>query len=355
MRYAQGGGLTPKKQAAREQLRLEAAERFARGEKTRDVARELRVGERQVEKWRRTWREGGAEALRSKGPMCVELLSPAQWERLVRELERGTLAHGWDEEQGWTLVRIRALIIRLFLVEYTVQGVWKLMRRHGWSPQVPARRALERDDASVERWRSEVGDGKATAAAQDAYICFEDEAGQGLRPPKGHTWAPRGRTPQVRVRGSNRGRVSVAGVVCYKSGERSRLFYRLHMYRGRKGEAKSFGWQDYRDLIVVAHNQLKAPVVWVWDNLNVHLVDELALFFMENEEWLTVFQLPSYAPELNPQEGIWSLVKRGLADFAAANLDHLSRIMKRKLKKIQYRPELIDGCLTETGLIMSAG
>lgn len=156
----------------------------------------------------------------------------------------------------------------------------------------------------------------------------------------------------VRVRGSNRGRVSVAGVVCFKSGERSRLIYRLHVYRGRRSEAKSFTWQDYRDLIVVAHNQLKAPAVWVWDNLNVHLVDELALFFVENEEWLTVFQLPSYAPELNPQEGIWSLVKHGLTDFAAANLDHLSRVMKRKLKKIQYRPELIDGCLTETGLIM---
>ncbi|MDJ0343957.1 transposase [Streptomyces sp. H10-C2] len=111
---------------------------------------------------------------------------------------------------------------------------------------------------------------------------------------------------------------------------------------------------SYRDLIVAAHNQLKTPVVWVWDNLNVHLVDELALFFVENEEWLTVFQLPSYAPELNPQEGVWSLVKRGLADFAAASLDHLSRIVKRKLKKVQYCPELIDGCLTESGLIMSA-
>ena len=159
----------------------------------------------------------------------------------------------------------------------------------------------------------------------------------------------------VRVRGANRGRVSVAGVVCYRSGERSRLFYRLHVYRERKDEVKSFVWQDYRDLIVVAHNQLKAPVVWVWDNLNVHLAEELALFFVENEEWLTVFQLPSYAPELNPQEGIWSMIKRGLADFAAANLDHLVRVMKRKLKKIQYRAELIDGCLTETGLIMSVG
>jgi transposase len=156
MRYAQEGALTPKKQAAREQVRLEAAERFARGEKTTDIAHEFRVGERQVEKWRRTWREGRAEALRSKGPVCVELLSPVQWECLVRELERGTLAHGWDGEKGWTLVRVRTLVIRLFGVEYTVQGVWELLRRHGWSPQVPARRALERDDAGVERWRGEV-------------------------------------------------------------------------------------------------------------------------------------------------------------------------------------------------------
>jgi transposase len=144
----------------------------------------------------------------------------------------------------------------------------------------------------------------------------------------------------------------VAGVVCFKRGERSCLFYRLHVYRGRKGEAKSFSWRDYRDLIVMTRIQLRAPVVWVWDNLNVHLVDELADFFEENKGWLTVFQLPSYAPELNPQEGVWSLMKRGLADFAAANLDHLAQVMKRKLRKIQYRPHLIDGCLTETGLIM---
>ncbi|MFJ9174944.1 helix-turn-helix domain-containing protein [Streptomyces sp. NPDC102360] len=63
MRHSQGGGLTPKRQAAREQLRLEAAERFARGEKTADGARELQVGERQVDRWRREWREGGMEAL----------------------------------------------------------------------------------------------------------------------------------------------------------------------------------------------------------------------------------------------------------------------------------------------------
>ncbi|MFC9912484.1 hypothetical protein [Streptomyces sp. NPDC127197] len=62
--------------------------------------------------------------------------------------------------------------------------------------------------------------------------------------------------------------------------------------------------------------------------------------------------MPSYAPELNPAEEIWSLLKRHLADFAAADLAHLTRVIKRKLKKIQYRPHLIDGCLPPTGLIM---
>ena len=53
---------------------------------------------------------------------------------------------------------------------------------------------------------------------------------------------------------------------------------------------------------------------------------------------------------MNPAEGTWSLLKRSMANFAAADLDGLVRIIKRKLKKIQYRPHLINGCLAATGL-----
>jgi hypothetical protein len=77
---------------------------------------------------------------------------------------------------------------------------------------------------------------------------------------------------------------------------------------------------------------------------------ELADFAEANQAWLRVFRLPAYTPDLNPAEGIWSLLKRSMANFAAANLDGLVRIVKRKLKKIQYRPHLIDGCLTGAGL-----
>jgi len=156
----------------------------------------------------------------------------------------------------------------------------------------------------------------------------------------------------VHVRAGGRGRVNIAGVVCFRSGHRSHLFYKLHVYHGRKGEPKTFGWSAYRDLIVWTHQQLHAPLVWCWDNLNVHLAQELFDFAEEHKEWLTVFQLPSYAPELNPTEGIWSPLKAALANFAAANLEHLVRVVKRRLKKIQYRPDLIDGCLAGTGLTL---
>lgn len=157
MRYAQGGGLTPRGQEKREQLRLEAAERFACGEKTGAIARNLRVTSRSVRRWRRAWEEGGTDALRSKGPASVERLSPGQWGRLERELKRGPLAHGWDDEsQGWTLKRVKLLIGRMFHIGYTIQGVWKLLRRRGWSAQVPLRRAIERDDEAVEVWKAEV-------------------------------------------------------------------------------------------------------------------------------------------------------------------------------------------------------
>jgi transposase len=189
-------------------------------------------------------------------------------------------------------------------------------------------------------------------AARDlgAFICFEDEAGQGLRPPKGRTWAPRGARPLVRVRGAGGGRVSIAGVACYRPGDRPHLFYQLLVHRRRKGEAKSFAWSDYRDLIIAAHRQLAAPVIWCWDNLNTHLGPELAGFAEQNKAWLRVYRMPAYAPDLNPAEGIWSLLKRAIANFAAADLAGLVRIVKRKLKKIQYRPHLISGCLAGTGL-----
>ncbi|MEY9816327.1 transposase [Streptomyces albogriseolus] len=154
MRYAQGGGLTGERRACREKLRLEAAERFAQGDENAVIAHGLRVSVRSVQRWRRAWSQSGPRALASKGPASLPLLSDELFAVLERELAKGPVAHGWPD-QTWTVSRIKTLIGRRFHKSYTVQGVAALLKRHGWSCQVPARRALERDEAAVAGWVKE--------------------------------------------------------------------------------------------------------------------------------------------------------------------------------------------------------
>ncbi|GAA1964834.1 hypothetical protein GCM10009838_22750 [Catenulispora subtropica] len=151
MRYPQGGGLTAERQVFREQIRMEAAERFAAGEDSAAVAKTLRVHVRSVQRWRAAWNTGGEAALASKGPPTHPQLSDEQFAVLEAELERGPVAHGWPD-QKWTLNRIKTVIGRRFHKSYTVQGVHYLLRRHGWSHQVPARRAIERDEVAITGW-----------------------------------------------------------------------------------------------------------------------------------------------------------------------------------------------------------
>ncbi|MFE4922322.1 transposase [Streptomyces sp. NPDC056661] len=173
-----------------------------------------------------------------------------------------------------------------------------------------------------------------------------------MTPPRARTWGRVGQTPVVRVRGRGSGRVSMAAMTCYKPGECSRLIYAIREYRGRKDEPKGFGWRDFRDLIIRAHIQLAAPIVLVWDSLRLHLTTGMKDFIAANADWLTVFQLPTYAPDLNPTEGIWSLVKRDIGNLAAVDLSQITSAVKRRLKKIQYRPDIVDGCLAGTRLLL---
>jgi hypothetical protein len=182
-----------------------------------------------------------------------------------------------------------------------------------------------------------------------AWLCFEDEAGQGLRPPKGRSWGRRGVTPVVKVSGGGSGTVMIAGLVATKPGRTPRLIYRIRLRRGRKGERKSFGEADYAALLDAAHQQLGGPIVVCWDNLNTHISAEMRRL-IDTRPWLTVIRLPAYAPELNPVEAVWAHLKRSLANLAKKTLDELARLIKTRLKKMQYRPQLISGFIAKTRL-----
>jgi transposase len=152
----------------------------------------------------------------------------------------------------------------------------------------------------------------------------------------------------VKVTGGSNKRVSLAALIAIKPGCRPRLIYRVHKSRG-KDRRKGFTEADYARLLDAAHQQLGGPIVVVWDNLNSHVSAAMAEL-LEARDWLTVYQLPPYAHELNPVELVWSHLKRSLANLAKCNLPQLAALVKTRLKRMQYRPGLLDGFLASTGL-----
>src|SRR3954451_10834836 len=194
---------------------------------------------------------------------------------------------------------------------------------------------------------------KRTAADLGAWLVFEDESGQGLRPPKGRTWGRRGCTPVVRVTAANSPRLTLAAVLATKPGHRPRLIYRTHAGRRSDGRRdrrrKGLTEADYAALLDAAHRQLGGPIVLVWDNLNTHVSQAMAEMIAARA-WLTVFRLPPYAHELNPVEPVWSHLKRSLANLTKHTIVELTALVKTRLKRMQYRPDLLVGFLASTGL-----
>lgn len=129
---------------------------------------------------------------------------------------------------------------------------------------------------------------------------------------------------------------------CYRRGHAPRMLFRTRP-----------GWYHDRDLVAFVdgvHRVLDAPVILVWDNLSAHRSRRIRAA-VQAREWLEVEYLPSYAPELNPVEDVWSHVKgTGLANLAALSFAELSEAVRSGLRRLRYRPDLLDGFLAHTGL-----
>lgn len=109
--------------------------------------------------------------------------------------------------------------------------------------------------------------------------------------------------------------------------------------------------RDYIALLDGVHQLVKAPIVLVWDRLNTH-VSRAMRELIDQREWLTVFLLPAYSPDLNPVEGVWAHVKHSLANLAVVALEHLETLVRNRLKRLQYRPDVLNGFIAGTGLAL---
>ena len=146
------GSLSP---TAARRRRLQADRLFAQGLPQAEVARRLGVSRQTASRWHARWLKGGRAGLAGPGRWGrPSRLSDRDWQRVERALLAGAEAHGFDTDL-WTLPRIAEVIWRTCGVSYHPGHVWWLLRRHRWSPQRPARRATERDENEIARWRAE--------------------------------------------------------------------------------------------------------------------------------------------------------------------------------------------------------
>jgi transposase len=143
---------TPEALEARRKI---AARLFAQGRTLTEVAAAVGCSASSAHRWKDAWKHGGVRSLAAKcHPGPAPRLAPLQQTHLLTALKRGTRYWGYAPS-GWNCPLVRDLILRLFGVEYHVDYVGTLLHRVDWTPQKPERRARERNERAIARWRRE--------------------------------------------------------------------------------------------------------------------------------------------------------------------------------------------------------
>jgi transposase len=266
----------------------------------------------------------------------------AQRQRLPDFLWHGAEAYGFHGEV-WTCARIARVVEEEYGVAYSRSQISRLLRQLNWSPQVPIRRALQRDEAAIAHWRTAVWPKLRDEARQEVRtLVFVDESGFYLLPGVVRTYSPRGRTP-VLPEWQTRDHLAVMGG-CTPSGQ----LYVLVREEALTGEHTI---EFLRHLLRHAGERLLV----VWDGSPIHRRAAVADFLVSPEgREIRVETLPGYAPDLNPWDASgWHHLKSvELHNITCLDLEELHLELHLAIGRLRAKPELIQGFFQAAGLTL---
>ena len=230
----------------------------------------------------------------------------------------------------WTRAAVAELIEQRFGLRLQVRTMGKYLARWGFTPQKPMKKAYEQSPAAVKKWLDE--DYPAIAArakAEGAEIHWGDESGLRSDDVRGRGFAPAGRTPLVRVNNKRHG-LSVISTVTNKGQMRGRIF---------DGALNADILIEFlRRLIKGAGRKL----FLILDNLRAHHAKQVKAWLAEHAQAIEVFYLPSYSPELNPDEMANADIKQAVTKQAPARTKlQLVKAAAKHLRSVQRQPERI--------------
>jgi transposase len=175
-----------------------------------------------------------------------------------------------------------------------------------------------------------------------AHIVFADESGFQLMPNVVRTWAPQGQTPIHRHRQGRRDKISViSGISVSPKRHHLGLYYLLFL--------ANIGQEEVGRFLQELLRHLRGPVMVLLDNSSTHQGEPLQKL-LDRHPRLHLEHFPSYAPELNPDEGVWSLAKRELANSCPDDVDELMEDIIRSINGIRTSPRKLRGCIVQSDL-----
>ena len=316
-----------------ETIRLMAVERVRDGEAASAVIASYGFSRTSIYRWLKAAAKPGVglRALRARrAGGRPRSLTPHQ-ERQVLRWVNGKDPRQYGLDFGlWTRSTVAALIERKFAIPLGLTAVGELLAKLGLTPQKPLQRAYQRDPEAIERWRRETYPVIARQAKADGgEVFFWDESGFRADAVHGRTWGVRGQTPVVQ-RPGQRQSVSAASAVNAKGG-----FWYCTYEGGLTAEL-------FVSLLRKMMRYRAKPVHLVVDGLPAHKTKLVKDYVQSTRGRLTLHVLPGYAPELNPDEAVWSHMKRtGVARAPLRQGERLRDKIEEQLAAIKAAPELI--------------
>jgi transposase len=316
-----------------ETIRLMAVDRVREGEAASAVIASYGFSRTTIYKWLAAASKPGVglRALQSRRASGrPRSLTPRQEQQVFRWINgKDPRQYGLDFGL-WTRSIVANLIERKFGIRLGLTAVGELLAKLNLTPQKPLQRAYQRDPEAIERWQREIYPSIARQAkAEGGEVFFWDESGFRADAVHGRTWGIKGHTPIVE-RPGQRQSISAASAVTAKGG-----FWYCTYQGGLTAEL-------FVSLLRKLMWHRPKLVHLVVDGLPAHKTKLVKDFVQSTEGRLTLHFLPGYAPELNPDELVWSHVKRtGVARTPLRKGESLKDKIEAQLARIKNAPKLV--------------
>jgi transposase len=296
------------------------------------------VSRRAVGNWLKAYRTGGTKALkaRRRGRPKGGTLLPWQAAQIARTINDRRPEQLKLPFYLWTREGVRELIQQRFGIDLSLTTVGRYLARWGFTPQKPVRRAFEKNPGAVRRWLAEEYPTiRKQAKREGAEIDWCDEMGLRSDHAVGRSYGRRGRTPVIPGTGQRFGCNMISAIT-----NRGHLAFMVFKER--------FQADVFLDFLKRLIRQVKRKVFLIADRHPVHRAGKVKMWLAENEHRIRLFFLPSYSPELNPDELLNQDVKsNALGRRRPRTRDEMVESIRQYLRKRQRQPSVLKSYFDE--------